>query len=60
MMMPHDHKRHVAVKTLYTKKLGLIVIRSFLSLLFSLIYLTMLSIAQSYQNQIYFKCNTIS
>ena len=48
MITPHNQNRHVAVKTLYIKKLGLMVICSFLSLLFSLIYLTMLSIAQSY------------
>ena len=51
MMMPHDQSRHMAVKTLYIKKKGLMVIRSFLSLLISLFYLTMLSTAaQSYQN----------
>ena len=39
MMTPHDRNRHEAVQTPYTRKSGFMVICSFLSLLFSLIYL---------------------
>jgi hypothetical protein len=53
MTTPYDRNRHVAVKTLYIKKLDLMVICSFLSLLFSLIYLTMLSIAQLSKSNIF-------